>query len=374
MASEFKINIPARLNVESAEKVLESVSSGRFKDEIAHIDFRECTHIDIGAGYRVGNVLRAISEHARLRVSIAAEDFIQSPSRRWFLNFTRSGLGPAIAEYAQEVSLAGRNIREELIAYYRRTLHVPTQNTVYFTGLHLGRLDVEDESRFVRNLLAQFRFLNVSAKSFDEQSLSSLGAMCFEAAQNVVDHAARKPMPPGSKIFSYLSLRYYKGSDRPEEGVFARYLRHVNEKFGSEDDVRYIEIVVNDDGVGIPARESQALDIYRGAKLTEEAALSNALKHSKLKLRAKDSQVRGGVTGQGYKRIQDGLKQLGAFASLRTGRSLVSFNGLSPIQTEFVMMPGSFGQSFALMPGTALQIVVPFRPISNRGNEQRSLF
>jgi hypothetical protein len=198
--------------------------------------------------------------------------------------------------------------------------------------------------------------------------------MCFEAAQNIVDHASRKPMAPGKKILSYLSLRYYKGSDRPDEGVFARYLRHVEEKLGPRSDIRFIEIVVNDDGVGIPARESQSLDIYRGPEAAENEALSNALKHSKLKLRAKDSQVRGGITGQGYKRIRDGLRQLGAFASLRTGRCLVSFNGLSPIQTEFQMMPGPFGQSFAVMPGTALQIVVPFRPVAGDEVAQQPLF
>jgi hypothetical protein len=117
----------------------------------------------------------------------------------------------------------------------------------------------------------------------------------------------------------------------------------------------YIEICVNDDGVGIAARQSQNSSIYWGPKAPEHQAVRDALTaHSSVKLRTQDCRVRG-VPGQGYTYIDACLRALKGFAIIRTGRLMAVLDGTQEAGPGFELLAGSQGY----MPGTALSVLIP---------------
>ena len=374
MPRDVRLIAPRVVNLKVAEDLLARLAGHTVSDWEVLLDLTQCQRVDVGAGYRLGNALRRAKQFASFAVLVGDEDFERGASDRWFLAFTRSGLGPAISAHIDTVlSESGANVAHQLKAYYRRTLDLPAQNAVYFLNVHLGRLDIEDENRFGKTIFDQFRNLNVSTESFGVDGRASLVALCFEAVQNTFDHAAKAPLSGDVQILSYVSLRYYRRLSRPEEPAFGAYLSRL----GTDEErssMRFLEIVVNDDGVGIPGRQSSSMDTYWGKLDEEERTLEVALKHGSVKLLAADSKIRGGVAGKGFTRIREGLHLLRAFASVRTGRCLATFSGVSHRQSQFRLQRGEFGLPLAYMPGTALQIVIPFRAPETETQVQPSLF
>jgi hypothetical protein len=318
----------------------------------------------------MGNVLRRLSEHTDLIVHVPEVDFDAGVSDTFFRAFTRSGLGPAIARYGSSVVSRGAEIRAALSAYYKRTLEVGTQNVVYFNDIHLGTLDVEDEGRFTTRFLAVLPRVNVHASELEERALRSLVGLCFEAVQNVVDHSAKSPLSAQTQILSYLSLRYYRGVSSGGAGPFGVYVGRLKKAMNVEM-ARVLEIVINDDGVGMPARHRLDSDIYWKDVRKEEAAVGEATSMSSIKIRSGDARVRGGVAGAGYTKIRECLATLRAFASLRTGRCLAYLDGLAGKQENFSLAKDERGQSFGYMPGTALQIVIPLSGTSVEDKQSR---
>jgi hypothetical protein len=322
------------------------------------VDFSACRHIDVGAGFRIGNVLRRLSDGRELIVYVPSIDFDAGVSDTFFRAFTRSGLGPAIARYSSSVLSDGAEIGAALAAYYKRTLEIGTQNVVYFTDLHLGTLDVEDEGRFTTRFLAVLPRVNAHPAELEERALRSLVGLCFEAVQNVVDHAAKRPLRPDTNILSYLSLRYYKVVSTSGGGAFGTYLGRLRKATNTEN-ISVLEIVVNDDGVGLPARHTLDPDTYWKDVRREMEIVEEATSKSSVKIRSGDARVRGGVAGAGYTKMRECLAILRAFASLRTGRCLAYLDGLADKKERFALAKDPRGLAFGYMPGTALQIVMP---------------
>jgi hypothetical protein len=355
-----------------AERFVDRFSVRILPNEPCVLDFTACRHVDVGAGFRIGNVLRRLSSGRELIVHVPRIDFDAGVSDTFFRAFTRSGLGPAIARFSSSVLSDGVEIGAALAAYYKRTLEVGTQNVVYFPDLHLGTLDVEDEGRFTTRFLAVLPRVNVHPVELEERALRSLVGLCFEAVQNVVDHATKKPLPPGTTILSYLSLRYYKAVSTSGDGVMAAYLRRLVRETRTES-VRMLEIVVNDDGVGLPARHTLDMDTYWKDFRREAEIVGEATSNSSVKIRSGDARVRGGVAGAGYTKMRECLAILHAFASLRTGRCLAYLDGLAGKQERFSLAKDPRGQAFGYMPGTALQILMPLPP-ARIEDKQPSLF
>ena len=105
----------------------------------------------------------------------------------------------------------------------------------------------------------------------------------------------------------------------------------------------FVQVCVNDDGVGVAARQSQDLDIYQGPLEAEETAVRDALKtNSSVKLRAQDCRVRG-ISGFGYTYIESCLRSLRALAVLRTGRLLAFLDGTDDSRKGFDLAARVFG-------------------------------
>jgi hypothetical protein len=361
--NQSTVKLGSKVSIQTAEKLLDEIFPKLRKNESFLVDCSKCQNISLGAGYRIGNVLRMMAELGPLIVRLPPTSYsAEKVSGDFFLSFTRSGLGPAIARYASTILAADEDVTDKLKAYYHRTLGVGTQNSTYVLDLHLGSVEIEDEARFGRFLTGVLSSVNVGVAGLDRTDLGAIIALCFEGVQNVADHATKKPFN-GNSLFSYLAVRYYKRIFSTDDGVLTGYFKRATKQLGERE---WIELLINDDGVGIPARHQQDLGIYRGQMALEEKVLEQALHRSSVKLRAGDSKVRGGVAGEGFSRMRTALRGLKAFAAVRSGRCFATFAAIDSRQETFSLNRGNFGLPLGYMPGTAIQVVIPLPALRDR--------
>jgi hypothetical protein len=316
-----------------------------------------------GSGWRIGNALRRFSGEG---LEAVVPPFGEGD---WFRTFTRSGLGYALAAHAGRILSDGADITAKVRDFYNGREKRSDQNAVFFGELHRGLgVNPEREDLFRDAFLSSLKKVNVRPTTFDTDRIQDVIKLAFEGIQNVYDHAARKPLPCGTKIVSYFLLGYYK-SIKGHPDPTGR-LRGYDERLSALTGRRrtdFLQVCVNDDGVGIAARQAQDLDVYRGALDDEESSLRDALAaNSSVKLRSQDCRVRG-ASGVGYTHIESCLRTLRALAVLRTGRLLACLDGTDESGAGFDLVTGAFGY----MPGTALDVLIP---ILKEGDGQPSLF
>ena len=326
------------------------------------IRFSGYPYMTPGTGWRVGNALR------RFTGGPLEADVPPLGVGDWFRAFTRSGLGYAIAAHAGRILTHGADVTAQVREFYNTETRAD-QNAVFFSDLHKGLSVNPDRQDLFRDaFLASLKKVNVRPMNFDGDRLNDVIKLAFEGIQNVYDHAAKRPLPRGSKIVSYFLLGYYKsvrGHPDPT-GRLRRYEERLT-ALTARARTDYVQVCVNDDGVGIAARQSQDPRIYSGPLQAEEAALREALEtNSSVKLRTQDCRIRG-ASGFGYTYIESCLRALKALAVLRTGRLLAFFDGTDEPKYGFALAAKDLGY----MPGTALDVLIP---LVKEGYGQPTLF
>ncbi len=352
------------ISPEKAERVITALGEEELPSRRVVLRFEGYPYVNAGVGWRIGNSLRRYcGELLEVGVPPLGGD--------WFRTFTRSCLGDAIAAYAGTISCNGANVTADIKDYYADKTVRCDQNAVVMGELSRGlSVNPEQEDQFRKQFLGFFRYIgrDIRPALFDRDRLQDVVKLTFEAIQNVYDHAGRKPLPEGTRMMSYFLLGYYKtieGQPDPTGRMQGYGKRLVDLTKRTRTD--FVQVCVNDDGVGIAARQAQDPSIYWGPKEYEEKAVVDALTaRSSVKLRAQDSRVRG-TPGQGYTYIESGLRALHAFAVLRTGRLLAVLDGTDDASEGFTLVPGDFGY----VPGTTLELLIP---ILKEGDGQPSLF
>lgn len=343
----------------TADKVLAESTAEQWLDALAAkapqpatFDLSECRRITGGAAWRIGNAMRRLSQ-----CSVVIPDS-SSSGRNWeFLNLTRSGFGYSIARYANAVVTRSETDETERVRKYYSELSEQSggNNAVGVYGLDYIVGLIPNEDHF--NTTIQQWLDQVSpAEPHDPVNAESFGLLCWEAVTNLVDHSMKAPLPPRTKTLGSVSARWYSLSEVDRaSGRQSRWLFTVRRMHRAERSLLgFIDVVINDDGVGVAARQSSNPDIYWSAAAEESAAVLSALADgSSIKPIAKDAPVRG-RPGSGFTNIADSLGKLHAWASLRTGRLQVHFDGSTP------------GGTFELdrstapyMPGTCLEVRIP---------------
>ena len=362
LAFDFK----AGISPDKAERIVAALGADEFPNRSVVLTFKEYPYVNAGVAWRIGNALRRYSGGA---LEVEVPPFSEGQGK-WFQSFTRSALGDAIAAHAARIVSGGEDITEQVKQYYAAFSGRQSQNGVLWGELHRGiSVNPEREDQFREQLLKSLKYVNVRPTHFHPERLQDLIKLAFEAIQNVYDHARRRPLPSETKIVSYFLLRYYNKiqDHHPDpQGRLKAYttrLPAVTTRARTD----FIEICVNDDGVGIAARQTQDPTVYWGAKAREAESVREALKtNSSVKLRAQDTRVRG-TPGQGFTYIDASLRALRAFAVLRTGRLLAVLDGTSEPAEGFTLLDEELGY----MPGTTLDILVP---ILKDGDGLPSLF
>lgn len=348
------IAVGKALNVPRAEEIV--AESVRW-DAHTHVelDLSGTEHIDVGAGWRLGNALSRARGGADLLVHVADPEAFRSSL--WFRNYTRSGLGLAVAAYAARVTAGSEDITDAMRDYYSGRGRRNAQNSLIFPYIEDGSLTA-DEDRFSANFRRWVADVSNANMLLNQRDWRAVVKLSYEAIKNVVEHAYRVPHQ-GAKGLSYFGLRYYKQVSAPPGEAFAAYLRRVRawqaqESAGGE--IRWAEIVVNDDGVGIAARQSLRADVYLGEIEGEDDALRDAIEAaSTVKEHVLDAPV-SRDPGYGYTHIFDSLLKLRGYAELRTGRRRAILTP-SPDGSAggFMIDQAELGW----MPGTTLQVVFP---------------
>lgn len=344
-----------------AEELISKLGRTTHPEKQVTLDLSECHYIDVGAGSLIGNAIRPYGQASKLMVIVPSITNEKDFSGKWFLTFTRSGLGVAIAEYASTIISNEVDVTALVKNYYSLKANTSTNNLVFIRDIHLGsNVNVDNINDFLPVFYEWLGNVNVNSDTVNDINHDSIVQLCFEGLQNIFDHANKKPLPTGTPILSYFSLRYYKGiGDGEWPATFKNYLERLRE-MDIINNSSFIEIVVNDDGVGMAARQSLRHGIYWGSLEREKEALDNSLASGSVKTRTNDTTVRGDP-GRGYNNIASSLRKLNAFASLRTGRILVTFNGCVKITmgTGWIETKAKHGLLHGYVPGTSLRIILP---------------
>jgi hypothetical protein len=362
LTEELDIVFKSRIDPEQAEAFIKDLDRADPANTNVTLRFVGYPYVTPGVGWRIGNALRPYSGK-RLSVEVPPV------GGDWFRTFTRSGLGVAIATHAGKITCEGVDVSSRLKSLYIDKAARADQNAVFLGDLHHGLgVNPEREDLFREAVLASLKKVNVRPTNFDRDRLQDVIKFAFEAVQNVYDHARRKPLHEHAKVVSYFLLGYYKSiSDHPDP---TGRLRGYGERLATLTDRKrtdFLQVCVNDDGVGIAARHSQNLEVYQGLIEEEEAAVRDALtRSSSVKLVAQDCRVRG-VSGLGYTYIESCLHSLRALAVLRTGRVLAFLDGTDEAGRGFNLFTGEL----AYMPGTTLDVLIP---ILKEGDGQPTLF
>ena len=352
----------AGVNPDHAESFIRKLNQADPLSTRVLLRFKGYPYINQGVGWRIGNALRPYSGGVEAVVPPFGKD-------DWFRTFTRSGLGDALAAHASAIRSEGCDITEEVSKFYQERATRQDQNAVFFGALHRGiSVNPEREDLFREAILGALRCVNVRPSWFGREHLGDVIKLGFEAIQNIYDHAKKKPLPEGTKIVSYCLLGYYKtiaGHPDPT-GLLRGYAKRL-EKATRRNRTDFVQLCINDDGVGIAARQAQSFSVYHGPKEVEENVVREALTaDSSVKLVAQDCRIRGSA-GHGYTYINSSLKALRAFGVLRTGRLLAAFDGSQEESRGFRLSPTELGR----MPGTTLDMLIP---IPNDSDIQPSLF
>lgn len=362
LAKRFVVNLGGEVTPARAEEVIAQLAEAEEGASVS-LRFSGYPYMAPGTGWRIGNAMRRFSGDP---LEAIVPPFGEGD---WFRAFTRSGLGYAIAAHAGRILTDGADVTAQVREFYYAKETRADQNAVFFSDLHRGlSVNPDREDLFRDAFLASLKKVNVRPMNFERDRLRDVIKLAFEGIQNVYDHAAKRPLPHGSKIVSYFLLGYYK-SVRGHPDPTGR-LRRYEERLAAltaRARTDYVQVCVNDDGLGIAARQSQDPHIYSGPLQAEEAALRDALDtNSSVKLRTQDCRVRG-ASGFGYTYIESCLRALRALAVLRTGRLLAFFDGTDESKDGFALA----GRDLGYMPGTALDVLIP---IAKEGDGQLTLF
>jgi hypothetical protein len=342
------------ISPEHAEQFVSDLGKVRNVSQRVTVVFNDYSYFNPGVGWRLGNAMRRFSGSL---LEVVVPPFLDGHGD-WFRVFTRSCLGDAIAKHAGRVMSSGVDITGIIRDYYAKHSVRESQNSVVIGSLHEGvNIDPDREDLFRKQFLKSLRYVNVKPSCFNQDRLHDLLKLVFEAVQNVYDHSKRKPLPEHTPLLSYMQLSYYKSISKNHSDSTGKIKSYVERLNCSSPNLGggFVQICINDDGVGIAGRQAQDLDIYWGSVATETTAIYEALtSRSSVKLRAQDSRVRG-TPGQGYTYIDTAIRSLRAFSTLRTGRTMAILDGTDNNAAGFELLAGEFGY----MPGTSLDVLIP---------------
>lgn len=364
----IEIHLERRITVTDAEKVVQRLAVAHEYIQPVRLNCSSTESIEIGAGSRIGNALRRF-RGVGIEVIVSADD-VNDPeqyfSKNWVL-FSRSGLGLALATHATTILAATNNVTKLFRDRFLKRGLAIDQNLIVASDLHkdIVAFDIENKVAFDAAFISYFPKLNAPDSAFDKDALSQLMELCREGMANLKDHSSKSPLPQGENILSYFSMGYhqniYQASD--EVGPFKFYLRTLKEKQNklNRELLGYLEVVVNDDGVGVAARQCQDADIYWQSAEKEEEFLLKALTAGvSVKPISKDAIIRGDP-GFGFNVMASELRKLRGFASIRTGRYLLVCDGtrMDPLSTAFKIAKGGASGHLHYIPGTTIQAVIP---------------
>lgn len=353
------------IGIDDAEDAISILSGSPDSLALVVLDLTATRSIEIGAGPRLGNLLRRFSgEKLKVRLPSMAQ---QSPkdyvSEHWKL-LVRSGLGMGIATHAGTIMFGDLPEREGFRELFLEEQDRRMQNILLIPNIHsTSRFDFEDRTTFSNILRSYLPTLNATERHFNSDGLAALVEFCRESILNVRDHSYKRPWGEGQRSVSYFSIRYHKRIPfvKTELWALKQYFKRVNDSYPGASSTSYLEIVINDDGNGIAARQGLDSEIYWHYGNREEEFFAKALSPGgSVKPLARDSLVRG-HPGYGFSAMASSLRALKGIGLVRSGKLLAVYDGTcgNPQSTIFGLAPSNYRTHLRYMPGTFIQTIIP---------------
>lgn len=357
------MKIDETLTLERAEHAARSLLSEAAKGGTVRLDLSRLEHTQPGAAPRLTNTFRSIAHDARaFDVTVPSEPSGFNPRLQPLLN---AGMGLPIARHASTISTR----RKKQTGPLRKQLAdaPPAYGDGRLIIFNLSRHSefVRRSETAVRQMLAAWTKNDAPPESrrLSTSSFSKVATLVSESIWNVQDHSDKYPLPGELAVTSAIGVQWrpstrfselvpegFKGEDRSTI-YFDRVLQGERQVLG------FIEIIVNDDGVGFAARHSQQGSIYSTSTdpADERSIFAEALTAGgTVKLRSQDCLV-DKQPGYGSALIAEAINQTSGFASIRSGRWLAYLDGATKQSSDF-----EFEDDWrTYIPGTTLQISVP---------------
>ena len=252
LTQQVVVSLGGEITPTRAEEVI-ALLAERDANTPVSLRFSGYPYMAPGTGWRIGNALRRFSGDALEAVVPAFGE------GDWFRSFTRSGLGYALAAHAGRiVQGGGADVTALVRDFYNAKETRADQNAVFFSALHKGvSVNPDREDLFREAFLASLKKVNVRPAHLDRDRLQDIIKLSFEGVQNIYDHAARKPLLRSTMVVSYFLLGYYKSvKGQPDPtGRLCGYEVRL-EALTARKRADFVQVCVNDDGVGIAGRQA----------------------------------------------------------------------------------------------------------------------
>lgn len=355
----FTVNVDEVVWPEYAENIAASLISKATPGGHIRIDFSRTRDFQPAAVPRLGNALRHISSKGtKITVVVPSSRGSDEPQLDGLLE---SGIGKQVAVHASVIRTRHHQIKRA----FKKALKSSGPERDRLRVEHLPQWDAAASRSIgeVTAAISDFCKEHFESSGGETDVVEGVSRLVAESVWNVIDHSARDPLDSNQQVSSWLSLSQ----------VADRELSLIAAGFVNEDPAtryfatmrtweplpsHFLQIMINDDGVGIAARQRLTAEIYTKSSTAEREALAEALEAGgSVKLRARDCYV-DKQPGYGSTHVANAIVALYGYASIRSGRLLAYLDGSSAEKhesDEFVLEPSD--RSY--LPGTTIHIVVP---------------
>ncbi len=352
------------ISIEDCEKFVSVISSGIKINSPLVLDLKKTKYLEPVVGSILGNTLRRYADKKLLKVILPK---VNKNNYKNILssNYIKSNLLQSILLHTDQIynnnnENINKDIQEILDDFYN-SKHKPRKQYISIADIHSNNLHFYDSyDLFYEMFSTKLKTLFGSKKINSLKSMDGVFSVCYEASQNIVDHANKLPFDDKKILNSYLTISYHNKLIAKHYKL-AAYLKSLGKEFSVDGStISFIEIIINDDGLGIAARQSLDANIYWRNHSKEKAIIEKAFSAGgTVKFGVNDSNLRHDP-GFGFAKICQKLESLKAYATIRTGRSLYVLNSFSRFtKNEFIFTNKKNNTEYGYVPGTLIHILVP---------------
>jgi len=357
--------LQSRISIGKIEALLTFITGKKTYPRLQIFRFRNISKIDPGVDWRLVNFIsflrkKGVDVHVYFDGEQGAS--VEDPA---FNLVAKSALGYYISKYCSEIYFNNNDVRDDMEKlvdgwkqsskiFYRDNLHIrsdlPLDSVVefdeYFKNYILNRV----EGYFGTN-------------NKDHDPINHLSGYCYEAIQNVYDHANDKRGGDSansiSEVESFIfieKMQHLSIAERTGVGELGRFIEDHQWTDAHRSNNGYLRIVIIDNGVGISARHSMNSNIYNIPVAKEVAEFNKAITAGESVKIFTLTDIRGDP-GYGMSQIINSVKKLYGYALIRTGRITAVINAARKFNVDNVGLDVS--TTISAFPGTCIEFILP---------------
>lgn len=353
-----RIAVRGSVDLRSCDEVADHLSHQQPSRETVTVDLTACDGAVWPYAERLGMIVAAFSRTVDINVRLPREPHgdpgprvIPGADERpelaaWFplsLAALRARFTVSVGESAERIALFNHRPMWDAGIVARRGVYVVDDLD------KRAHLAAESGGGFSSRFQLWMRQANVFAGGADRFVWQAAAQISHEAIQNVYDHAAKRPYEANAPLFSIAETARVTGDfDRSRSSTAARGMLPPIES-------SLLGVTVVDAGVGIAARHSGSLEIYKGSFEDELRHFRDALATGRsIKMRAADATVRA-APGFGFTIVASFTRMARGVCEIASGRTRAVFDARDQTTQGYVVAT----EAATLLPGTQVSVRLP---------------